>query len=137
MANAIYPKYKQAALSGGANHDLSAGTVRMVLVDLADYTYSATHEFLSDVAGASRVATSAALASKTFTNGTFDAADQSPAFTGVSGDVSEALIFFVDTGVDGTSRLVYFNDTGTTGMPITPDGGNINAVFNASGIFAL
>ncbi len=33
MANAIYPKYKQAALSGGANHDLSAGNVKALLVD--------------------------------------------------------------------------------------------------------
>lgn len=29
MANAIYPKYKQAALAGGANHDLGAGSAQL------------------------------------------------------------------------------------------------------------
>lgn len=134
MANALYPKWKEAIQQATANSSLS-GNVKALLVDLADYTYSASHEFLSDVAIAGRVASSGNLASKTFVDGLFDAADA--AFTAVTGDVSEALIIYVDTGVVGTSRLVAYFDTGVTGLPVTPNGGDINIQWNASGIFQL
>lgn len=133
MPNVIYPKFKEQALQAGVN--LSSGNIKAVLVDLADYTYSAAHEFLSDVAAAGRVATSGNLASKTFTNGTFDSAD--PSFTAVTGDVSEALILFIDTGTASTSRLIAFYDTGVGGLPVTPNGGDINVTVNASGWFSL
>jgi hypothetical protein len=133
MANALYPKFKEQALQGGTN--LASGNIKAVLVDLADYTYSAAHEFLSDVPVAARVATSGNLASKTFTNGTFDSAD--PSFTAATGDVAEALILFIDTGTAGTSRLIAFYDTGVGGLPVTPNGGDINVTVNASGWFAL
>lgn len=135
MANAIYPKYKQACISGGANTNLSAGTVKVMVIDTADEVYNAADEFLSDITGAGIVATSPALTTKTVTNGVFDADD--PTITGVTGDQAEALIFFVDTGVAGTSRLIAFLDTGWTGLPVTPNGSDITLQFNASGIFAL
>lgn len=134
MANAIYPKWKEAILQASSNSALT-GTVKALLIDLADYTYDSTDEFLSDIAGASIVATSAAIGSKTYTNGLFDGANVT--FTAVTGDVSEALIYFIDTGVSGTSRVIAFVDTGVTGLPVTPNGGDINLNFNASGIFQL
>jgi hypothetical protein len=135
MANKIYPKYKQALIDGASDVALDTGTVKAILVDLADYTYSDAHDFLDDVPSGARVATSGALASKTITDGTFDAADFS--FTAVTGDVSEALIIFIDTGNEATSRLVAFYDTGVTGLPITPNGADINVAINASGLFSL
>ncbi len=134
MANALYPKWKEALLQGSSNSTLN-GTVKAALVDLADYTYNAAHDFLDDVPGGAIVATSAALASKTYTDGLFDAANAS--FTAVTGDVSEAVILYIDTGSSATSRLVAFFDTGVTGLPVTPNGGDINLNFNASGIFQL
>jgi hypothetical protein len=128
MANAVYPKWREALISGAANSPLN-GNVKLLLVDLADYTYSAAHEFLSDVPVAGRVATSANLTGKTFTNGSFDAADA--AFTAVTGDPCEAIICFVDTGVAATSRLVSFYDTGVTNLPVTPNGGDINVAIPA------
>ena len=130
MANAIYPKYKEAAIGGGANTDLSAGNVRAILVDL-DYTYAATHEFLSDVPAAARVATSGNLTSKTVTDGAFDSADVT--WSSVTGDQSEAIILYVDTAVEGTSRLFMFLDTGQTGFPVTPNGGDITVTVDAAG----
>ena len=137
MANVIYPKYKQALLDGASNIDLDGGTIKAILVDLADYTYNAAHDFLDDVTAvpAAVVATSAALASKTITNGVFDAADFS--FSAVTGDQCEALILYYDTGSAATSRLIAFFDTGVTGFPVTPNGGDINVTVNASGFFAL
>lgn len=135
MANAIYPKYKEALIDGASNVALDTGNIKAILVDLADYTYSSSHQFLSDVAGAGIVSTSGNLASKTITNGVFDSAD--PTFSAVSGDPSEAVILYYDTGSSATSRLIAFYDTGVTGLPVTPNGGDINVAVNASGWFAL
>lgn len=131
MANVIYPLAKQAFLQGDLDLD---GTVTVYLVDLADYTYSAAHQYLSSVPGAARVA-SANLASKTFTNGLFDAADTT--MSAVTGDQCEALIVAQNTGTDATSRLVAYFDTGVTGFPITPNGSDVTVTWNASGIFQL
>jgi uncharacterized protein YigE (DUF2233 family) len=46
-------------------------------------------------------------------------------------------VIYIDTGTAGTSPLVAYIDTGVTGLPVTPNGGNINVTWNASGIFAL
>lgn len=135
MANLIYPKYKEKLISGGSNVNLSTGNIKAVLVDGADYTYSAAHEFLSDITAGGRVATSGNLASKTVASGVFDSAD--PAFTAATGDVSEIVVLYVDTGSAATSSLVAYYDTGITGIPVTPNGGDINVTVNASGWFAL
>ena len=133
MANAIYPKYKEALLNGSANTNMSSGTVKVALVDTGTYTYSSAHEFLSSLTG--RVGTDQTLGTKTFTNGTFDAADST--WTAVSGNTCEALVIYIDTGVAGTSRLVAYLDTGVSGLPVTPNGGNITATWDAAGIFTL
>jgi hypothetical protein len=135
MANKIYPKYKEALLTGSANISLTTGDVKAMLVDAADYAYSDAHDFLDDVAAASRVATSAALGTKTVTAGVFDAANTT--FTAVTGDPSEAIIIYIDTGNEATSRLVAYLDTGHTGLPVTPNGADINVTWNGSGIFTL
>jgi hypothetical protein len=132
MANAIYPKFLEQILQGGVN--LSSANIKAALVDLADYTYSSGHEFLTSVPVAARVATSANLGTKTFTNGTFDTADTT--FTAATGDQSEAVILYVDTGTEATSRLIVFRDTGVTGLPVTPNGGDITVAV-ASGWFTL
>ena len=135
MANAIYPKYREALLDGSSNIDLNDGDVRVILIDASDYTYSSAHDFLDDVPALARVATSSALTNTTVTNGTFDADDVT--FSSVTGDQSEALIIYIHTGVESTSRLVAYIDTGVTGLPVTPSGGNISLSWNASGIFTL
>lgn len=132
MANAIYPKWKEAIVQASANSSLG-GTVKVALVDTGTYTYSSAHEFLSSLTG--RVGTDQTLGTKTFVNGTFDAADS--VFTAVSGATVEALVIYIDTGVAGTSRLVAFLDTGITGLPVTPNGGNINITWDAAGIFTI
>ena len=134
MANALYPLWKEQLLQFTANNNLSAGTVKVALIDTGTYTYSAAHQFYSS-ASAAAVGTPQTIGSKTFTNGVFDGADVT--FTSVTGNSVEALIIYVDTGVAGTSPLVAYIDTSVTGLPVTPNGGNIAITFNASGIFAL
>ena len=134
MANAIYPKYKEALISGGSNVNLSSGTVKVALVDTGTYTYSASHDFYDDVSAAV-VGTPQTIGSKSVTSGTFDGADVT--FTTVSGASCEALVIYVDSGSAATSPLVAYIDTSVTGLPVTPNGGDISIVWNASGIFTL
>lgn len=133
MANAVYPKWKEAIIQASSNSSLG-GTVKIALIDLADYTYSSAHEFYSS-ASAAAVGTPQTIGTKTYVNGLFDGADVT--FTAVTGDPCEALIIFIDTGVEATSRLVAYFDTGVTGLPVTPNGGDIGITFNASGIVQL
>lgn len=142
MANAIYPEYKQAVLGGssgdldGGVHDLIASTVKCILWDQDDGAYNGAHTFVSDLTGTGIVARSAAFTSKTAANGTFDADNIS--FTSVSGDQCEALIIYIeDAAGDTESRLVCYLDNGITGMPVTPNGGDINVTWDAAGIFTI
>lgn len=134
MANAIYPLYKQALLDASSNVDINDGTVKAALVDTGTYTYSASHEFYSSVSSAV-VGTPQTIANTTVTNGTFDGDDVT--YTAVSGNSVEAIVIYIDTGNASTSRLVAYLDTGMTGLPVTPNGGDIAVAWNASGIFTL
>jgi len=69
-----------------------------------------------------------------FAVGVFDAADLSPAFTAVSGATVESISLLKDTGSAATSPLIAYWDT-ASGLPLTPNGGDVNVSFNASGIF--
>ena len=133
MANALYPKAKEAFLNGAIN--MAANTITLALVDTGVYTYSTAHQYRSDVSNSAVISTTT-LTTKTITSGVFDADDAT--FTSVSGANCEALILFADTGVQGTSRLVAYIDS-ATGLPILPNGGDITVVFSsgASKIFAL
>lgn len=137
MANALYNPYKQQLLDNTTVIDMDGDTIKASLVDAADYTFSAAHDEYSgasrDVPLAGIVAESAALGSPTCTNGTFDTADFT--WTSVTGDQSEQVILWDDTITN--DRLIAFYDTGITGMPVTPNGGNINVTVNASGWFSL
>jgi hypothetical protein len=134
MANGLYSAGREGYLAG--NLDADANDIRTILTDAADYTRNlSTHDRLDDVAAAGRVAVSGALASKTTTAGTFDAADVT--WTSVTGDVSEEVIGYYHTGTESTSYLIWNMDTFASGMPVTPNGGNITIAWNASGIFTL
>lgn len=136
MANTAYNTFLQSLL-GDKNFDLNSDVIKASLIDSADYTFSAAHDEYSggarDVALAAIVAESAALGSPTITNGVFDSADFS--WTAVAGDQSEAIILWDDTLAN--DRLIMFFDTGMTGMPVTPNGGDINVSVHGSGWFAL
>lgn len=135
MASVVYASAKAKFLTAGLN--LATLNIKAVLVDTAQYTFSAAHDFLDDVPSGARVATSGNLASKTTTGGVFDAADVT--FTAVTGATVEAVIIYNDTGTASTSDLIAFIDSASSGLPFTPNGGDCQLVFDggASRIFAL
>jgi hypothetical protein len=136
MTNQLFTPYRENMLGSGTRVDLDADIIKSILVDAADYTFSAAHDFLNDVAAGARVATSPALTNKTITSGTFDADDYT--FTAVTGDQAEYLIYYDDTpGTEATKQLILFLDTFTSGMPVTPNGGDIAVQLHASGIYTV
>ena len=135
MANAIYPKYKAALLDALANVDIVAGNIKAILFDVTDDPYDAANEFLSDLVAGAIVATSPNLTTKTVVGGTFDCDNW--VWSAVTGDPCEAVIIYIDTGTGTTSRLIAWLDNGITGLPVTPNGGDINFTVDAAGLFTL
>lgn len=84
---------------------------------LSSYTYDSTDEFVADL-GAVDNGRSAALGSKTLTNGVFDAADST--LNATAGTASNALVLFIHTGSDATARLLAYIDS-AVGLPFTPE----------------
>ena len=141
MANALYPIYKTALLAAAANVSLDQNTSTdgpyVALVDTGTYTYSAAHDFYNDLSGI--VGTDQRITTPTVgsvSQGTFDG--DNVTYTAVSGASVEALIYYrKNSGANTTWRLVMYQDTSVTGLPVTPNGGDIAISFNASGIFTL
>lgn len=109
-----------------------------ILIDSADDTINVnTDQDLADILAAARVATtnltnpSVALSANTVT---VDADDTT--FATVTGDQSEQVVIYQNTGTEATSLLCVFFDTFSSGMPVTPNGGNITIQWNASGIWS-
>ncbi len=86
------------------------------------------------------------LPSQTIVNGTADAADVS--FAAVPGPDAVEAILVVRTAAapadadlaDTAQRLIWLNTPvtpGTTGLPVTPNCGDINVTWNAQGLFAI
>jgi hypothetical protein len=143
VASALWDPGREGFLDGtinwGATPVIKAALVR-------GYTFNAAHKFVSDVTGAggTLVATSAALTSKTATNGVADAADVTFS-TVAAGAAIPAVIIFQSSAVTGgadvaatAQRLIAFIDT-ATGLPVTPNGQNITVAWDngASRIWKL
>jgi activator of HSP90 ATPase len=138
MANAIYPEYKEFLLGASANVSLNVNDATdgpfVALVDTGAYTYSTAHDFYNDLSGV--VGTDQRIVTPTIANGTFDG--DNCTFTAVSGNSIEALVIYRhNSGANTTWKLVAFIDTSVTGLPVTPNGGDITITWNASGIFTL
>lgn len=120
--------------------DLSADTIKVVLVNIAGGHYAvdtANDQFLSAIASGDRIATTAALTSKTTTAGVFSA--DNTVFSAVpAGPAGGAIVIYQDTGVAGTSRLIAYIDD-YLGLPVTPNGQDINITWpsDANKIFKL
>lgn len=124
MANNLYPKGKMRMLQGVIN--FVDDTIKVAMVS-SGYTYNTAHEFYTDL-GANVLSTDITLASKTVTDGAFDAADVT--WTAVSaGSTAKALVIYKDTGSAATSPLLLYADS-ITGWPLATSGGNITVTWD-------
>lgn len=133
MASVLYDKGREGILDTTIT---MTGDVRAMLVKTA-YTFSAAHQFLSDITSGNDNGRTAALGTKTYTSGVFDAADTS--LTATAAVACNAIVLFQHTGSDATARLIAYIDT-ATGLPFTPSAGQtVNLVWDsgANRIFKL
>ena len=128
MASQLFPKGAGHILGASTAVDFTANTIKMLFYSGAITT---TWEFVSDLTGASIIARSGALASKTTTNGVADCADFT--VTAVSGSAFTHVIMYADSGADATSRLIAVYDISS----FTPTGGDVSVIINASGLFSI
>jgi hypothetical protein len=138
MANALFTTFRNGQLSQTAPVDFDADTIKAMFVDHADDTpVPATDSNIDDILSGARVPaigscpTLGTITIGSVAAGVFDAADT--VFSSLSGDQSESLIIFYDSTVESTSKLIGFWDT-ATGLPLTPNGGDVTVQWNASGI---
>ncbi|HEY6058522.1 MAG TPA: hypothetical protein VIV06_10845 [Candidatus Limnocylindrales bacterium] len=143
MANRLQDKYRNNILGDNTytNVQLDADTIAAMFIDAADDTLLVSDGDLSLLAAGARVPAAAscpALGTKTIGTiavGVFGAANT--VFSGLTGDQVEHMIVFKNTGTDNTSIICAFWDTFTSGMPLTPNGGDVTVQWNGSGIFSV
>lgn len=116
--SALYDKGREGFLDGSIDWDTD--DVRACLVK-DTYTFSAAHEFLSDISGGGHDnGRTAALAGKTVTSGVADADDTS--LTATAAVACNAMAVYKYNASDGAARLIaYINSA--TGLPFTPSAG--------------
>ena len=133
MADAFYDRFKYHL--GRGEIALHTANFRLLFVDAADYTEDMVNDdALDDIPAGARVAESGNLASVTYHTvaaGVLDA--DNGTISSVSGDEFEKVVLFVETGTESTSYLCIRWDS-ATGLPGTPNGGDWDWTFNASGI---
>lgn len=138
MASGLYLKAKQSFLANEIKWVTgTTDAFRVFLVDNADYLVNLTdHEFATVFSGTGVVATGT-IANPSASNGIADADDVT--LTAVVGDQSESLVIVKWTGNLATTRLIAYIDTFQSGMPVTPNSGDIVITWDngANKIFAL
>ncbi len=139
MANAIYPIWKQALMKACTNVSLNGSTTNgpwISLVDTGTYTYATGNTFYNPTL-TGIIGTDQNITTPTVVGALFDGCNVT--YTAVTTPTSvEALVIYrKSTSANTTWRLVCYIDTSVTGLPVTPNGGNITITFNASGIFSL
>ena len=148
MANALYGLGRQAFLKGLIDWTETTGSdIKIALIDRTDYTVSINvdqymnYDTVPDAASIPG-GISGNLASLTSTLGVADAANI--VLTAVAaGDAADDVIVFMDGGDAGATQsgtndlLIAYYDTFASGMPVTPNGGDITVAWHSSGLFAL
>jgi hypothetical protein len=126
--------------------DFESDTIEGHLIDDTDLSAPAgpiaagTFDSEADINQGTRVAGPVALVSKVVnTPGTFDAGDMTGAnaFVSVTGDAADYLCLTKDNATEANAPLIVTFDSATTGLPVTPNGGDITVTWNASGILQI
>jgi|ERR1044071_6397782 hypothetical protein len=108
--------------------DFDADDIRVLFYSSA---YSSAHEFVGDLTGGSIIARSGALSGKTTALGVFDA--NNITVTSVSGSAFTHVILYKYNASDASAILIAIFDV----TSFTPNGGDVNVVFNGSGLFSI
>ena len=132
MANQFFPKGLEAYLEGSIAS--LSDTIKAALVSTSYTPNFSTDQYFNVIPGGAIIAAGVALSSKTGAGGTLSAANV--IWTAVSGSQAAYVVIYKDTGTSSTSPLIGLIDT-ATGLPVTPNGGDITAAWSAGAVFTL
>lgn len=134
MTKQLYPSYAQSLLDSSCPN-LSSANIKIAALS-STYTYSAAHNNYDDLTGV--IANTGNLASKTITDGTFDA-DNPNLGSPAGGSTITRLVTYVDTGTPSTSSLIEYLDEDAAGsaISIATNGELITLNIHALGLFGL
>lgn len=139
MASQFYNDFMDAEF-GAPIHtviDLNTDDIRIVGHDEGADAFNPADQDLADITAGARIFVSANLTSKTVGvvgDGVFDHLDET--VLAVTGASFESLDYYKHTGTDSTSPLISNHDD-WTGLPLTPNGGNVILAPAAGGVFAV
>ena len=137
MANAIYRKFLERCLAAGLNGlPLKCAAVNGAGAGTLYVPNTLTDQMFSSVPPLSILRVTGNLSSVSFVDGILRADNLAPAFAALAGITFEFLVVFVDTGNPATSPLVCIYDT-ATGLPLIPNGTNVDLTWDPSGVLAL
>lgn len=148
MATVVHDNFRNAQLGtpGGTTTttDFDADDIDLALLDATDsgaitsstenYGQVDTPTVVADRSDSAQIP----LGSKTVGSvavGVFDAAD--PTFATISGDIADYLVLYKFNATPANAPLIVTWDSATSGLPVTPNGGDIIVTFNASGILQI
>lgn len=148
MATIIHDNFRNAQLGspGGTTTTVvfSSDDIDVALLDQTDSgTILVTTENYGQVDTPTVVAdradsTDVPLLSKTIGSvavGVFDAANVT--FASITGDSADYLVLYKYNATPANATLIVTWDSATTGLPVTPNGGDITVTWNGSGIIQI
>lgn len=139
MADAFYVEYRNAILGAWTHSfpDLNTDNLKVGLRDEGTTALNLTTQVDHADISSALVATSSNLTGPTVgvvSAGTFD--HDNITWSSVSGASVESLDYYKDSGTSSTSPLIANIDS-ATGLPVTPNGGDITYTVNASGAWQI
>lgn len=134
MASGLYDAARESFLKGEIS--FSTDDIRAKLVASTYTANLSTHSTVADL-GANVVATSSTFTGRDTAAGVASA--NNITFSTVSGAECSSVVLFKYVVGDGTDKLIAYIDQATSGLPVTPNGGDINVTWDtgANKIFKL
>ena len=140
MADAYYNDAPNNFLGLGVHGqtDLDTDDIRMVLYDEGADARNLADADIADIIAGARIDTSPNLTTKEIGSplgdGVFNHADE--VFTAVTGSSVESLVYFEFNATESIAPLLFVLDS-WTGLPVTPNGGDITAAPAAGGVLDI
>jgi hypothetical protein len=110
--------------------DWEADSFGVVLIDTTLYTHDVTHLSLADIPVGARVDVTPLVGNSSTTEGIAQATNT--VFSTVTGAEVSAVVIYRDNGTanEDDNVLVAYIDSAISGLPVTPNGGDITILWN-------
>jgi hypothetical protein len=139
MATIVHTNWLQLMLGAG-NHalpDFDTDDIEAALIDSAIVTILSSHEDYADVSAGLIVAGAQADVPGGTASGGVVTLSGALTFSAITGDPADYLTVFKNTGTGSTSPLMITWDSASTGLPVTPNGGDITVTWGSNILVTL